>query len=368
MAQQLRALGGLQLAGAQAMALAGALGEVLEQQQDVVAALTQRRDAQRRDVQPVVEVGAKAPLVGGQAQVFLGRGDHPDVQGDQLVAAQALDRPLLQQAQQLDLHLQAHALDLVEEQGAAVGELELADAAPRSAGEGAGLVAEQLALHHRFGQGAGVDRHEGPAAATGQVVQGARHHLLAGAGFTEDQHVGGDPGEGADLFAQALHARRLADQARAQLVAVAQGQAQAAVVQHQAAQGQGAAHAVEQVVAGEGLFQEVIGAGAHRLHGQGHVAVTGDQQHRQLRVLLMQLLEQLQAVDARHADIADHHPGPVALDACGGAPGIGQAGDLEPGQVEGLAQGLAQMGVIVDQQDLGAGVEGQGHGAKSSGG
>ncbi|MNT49329.1 hypothetical protein D3C72_1861740 [compost metagenome] len=82
------------------------------------------------------------------AQVFLGGGDHADIQRDQLVGAEALDRPLLQQAQQLDLDIQAHALDLVEEQGAAIGELELADAALRSAGEGALFVAEQLALHH----------------------------------------------------------------------------------------------------------------------------------------------------------------------------------------------------------------------------
>ena len=161
-------------------------------------------------------------------------------------------------------------------------------------------------------------------------MQCARHHFLAGAGFAEDQHIAVDPGQGADLLAQAQHGWRLADQACRQGMAVRQGHAQAAVIQYQTTHSQGATHAVEQVVAGEGFFQEVIGAGAHGLHGQRHIAVTGDQQYRKFRVLLLQLLQQLQAVDAGHADIADHHARPVTLDARGDAMGVGQAADLEP--------------------------------------
>ena len=103
-------------------------------------------------------------------------------------------------------------LDLVEEQGAAIGVLELADAALLRAGEGAGLVTEQFAFHHRFGEGAGVDRDERSVASARQVMQGPRDHLLAGAGFAKDQHVGLDRRQRADR-AQALHAGRASDQA-----------------------------------------------------------------------------------------------------------------------------------------------------------
>ena len=75
------------------------------------------------------------------------------------------------------------------------------------AGKGAGLVAEQLAFHHRLGQGAGIDGDEGAVAAAGVIVQGAGHHLFAGTGFAKDQHVGVDRGQGAELFAHALHGR-----------------------------------------------------------------------------------------------------------------------------------------------------------------
>ncbi len=352
------ALLGIGFAQRGAVALGGGQGEVAEQGQDVFAALAQGGDAQGGDIEPVVEVGAEAALVGGLAQVFLGGGDHPDIQGDLLVGAEALDLALLQQAQQLDLDIQAHALDLVEKEGAAAGVFEFADTALLGPGEGALFVAEEFALHHGFGEGAGVDGDEGAVAAIRQVVQGTGHHLLAGTGFAMDEHICLGRGEGADLVAQAGHAWGLADQPGLQLMALGQGQAQAAVFQHQVAGAQGAAHAVDQGVVGEGLFQEVIGAGAHGLDRQGHVAMTGDQHHRQFGVALVQLGEQLQAIDAGHADVAHHHAGPVAHGSHFQVAGIGQRRHLEAGQVQGLAQGQAQVGVIVDQQDLAGGVEG----------
>ncbi len=84
---------------------------------------------------------------------------------------------------------------------------------------------EQLAFDHRLGQRPGIDRHERPAATAGKVVQRASYDLFARAGFAEDEHVGLGPGERADLFAQPLHGRRLAEQAGRQLLTVGQGQA-----------------------------------------------------------------------------------------------------------------------------------------------
>ncbi len=184
-------------------------------------------------------------------------------------------------------------------------------------------------------------------------MQRARHDFLAGAGFAKDQHVGLGSGQGADLFAQASHGRRVAEQTAGQLLAVGQGQAQAAVVQHQTAQRQRAAHRVEQRLAGKGFFEEVVGAGAHRLHRELHVAMAGDQQHRQVGIAALQVGQQLQAVDARHADIADHHAVPVGRQTCLEGARVLQAGNLEPGEIERLAQRLAQVRIVVDQHHLG---------------
>jgi hypothetical protein len=77
--------------------------------------------------------------------------------------------------------------DLVEEQGAAVGVLDLADGLLAGAGEGALLVAEELALEQRVGNGRAVDRHHALAGAGAQLVHGAGEALLAGARGAEEQ-------------------------------------------------------------------------------------------------------------------------------------------------------------------------------------
>ena len=122
------------------------LDEVVGQQQDVGLALAQRRHEDREHVQPVVEILAE--LAGGDRllQILVGGGDQADVGADRLGAAQPLELALLQHAQQLDLRREVQLADLVQEQRAAVGQLE----APLLGGVGAGerplLVAEQLRL------------------------------------------------------------------------------------------------------------------------------------------------------------------------------------------------------------------------------
>ena len=110
---------------------------------------------------------------GDDAHVALARG----------VAADALVDALLQDAQQLHLHGQAHVADLVEEQRAALGDLEAALARGDGAGERALLVSEQFALEQLGGDGAAVDGDEGTLAARARGVDGARGDLFSRTGF-----------------------------------------------------------------------------------------------------------------------------------------------------------------------------------------
>src|SRR6185437_17112000 len=75
---------------------------------------------------------------------------------------------------------------LVEEQRAAVGGLDPPLAGGHRAGKGAALVAEQLGLGERLGDGAAIDRYE--RAPPALAVNGARDLLLAGAALAGDQH------------------------------------------------------------------------------------------------------------------------------------------------------------------------------------
>ena len=125
-------------------------------------ALAQRRHHAGDHVQAVEEVLAEAARRDLRLQVAVGGGDDPHVDLDGLLAADALELLLLQHAQQLELQAGRHVADLVEEQGAAVGQLEPAELALDGAGEGALLVAEQLGLEQRLGQRAAVDLDERP--------------------------------------------------------------------------------------------------------------------------------------------------------------------------------------------------------------
>ena len=110
------------------------------------------------------------------------------------VRADAADDAVLQDAEELDLHRRRRLADLVEEDRAAVGLVEQPALLADGAGERAALVAEELGLEQRLGEGAAVDRDELPAAA-GVVVDGAGDQLLAGARLAGDQHRGDGLGD-----------------------------------------------------------------------------------------------------------------------------------------------------------------------------
>src|SRR3989449_8348166 len=84
--------------------------------------------------------------------------------------------------------------DLVEEDGAAVGGLELADLELVGTREGASLVTEQLALQELSRHGGAVDLDEWPSPAGGEVVDRPGDELLAGAGLTSDENGDVDAG------------------------------------------------------------------------------------------------------------------------------------------------------------------------------
>ena len=126
--------------------------------------------------------------------------------------AQPVDLAFLQGAQQLRLQADIHLADFVEQQRAAIGRLEFADTARDGAGERTLLVAEQLELQQVLGDCRTVQRDERPADAARTAMDMARQHLLAGAGFADDQHRGLGR---RDLFGAAdgcLHGRVAHDQ------------------------------------------------------------------------------------------------------------------------------------------------------------
>src|SRR5206468_5374990 len=93
-------------------------------------------------------------------QVLIGRRHDSDVDLERARPPQALEFALLEHPQDLGLRDQREIGDLVEEERAAVRQLEAAFLAPGRPGEGAFLVAEQLGLEERLWKRRAVDGHE----------------------------------------------------------------------------------------------------------------------------------------------------------------------------------------------------------------
>ena len=157
------------------------------EKRDVLPALAQGRQRHRDDVQAIEEVLPEGPLVDHPLQIAVGGGDQPDVRLDRARGADPLELPLLQDAQQQSLERQRNLAHLVEEQGAPLGRLDLADLAFDRSRESPSLVAEERALEERLGERGAVDRHERLAGPQAAAVEGARGELLAGAALAAQQ-------------------------------------------------------------------------------------------------------------------------------------------------------------------------------------
>ncbi len=142
------------------------------------------------DVDPIKEIAPEAVPRHFALQILVGRRDNPDVDLDDLVAADAPQLLALQEPQQLDLHLLAHLADLVQEDRAPVGHLEQALVLLDRPGEGALLVPVKLALQERLGYRAAVDLDEGLARPGAPGVDLPGDHLFPRAALSLDQHGG----------------------------------------------------------------------------------------------------------------------------------------------------------------------------------
>jgi len=206
------------------------LEEPVRERSDVRPASAQGRDLDADDVQPVEEIrtqAARRDQLGGR---LAQRGDDPGVDRDRLMSAEALEPPLLDRAEELRLRRRIELLDLVEEERAVLGGLELAGARGLRVREGALLVAEQLGLDELRREIRAGDLDEGPRSAVAALVDISREPVLAGAGLAEHEHArrrarralrgaqsfgerrvrGGEPGHDTGECSAGISARRLA--------------------------------------------------------------------------------------------------------------------------------------------------------------
>ena len=83
-----------------------------------------------------------------------------------------------------------HLADFIQEDGAGIGQIELAQLLPVGPGEGALLIAKQLAFQQLVRDGSAIHFDERFLAAARLRIDHARHHFLARTAFATDQHRG----------------------------------------------------------------------------------------------------------------------------------------------------------------------------------
>src|ERR671916_3197625 len=146
---------------------------------DVGLPLAERGEVDLERVDPEEEVLAELLGLDHLAEVSVGGAEDADVDPERIVLADAADLARLQEPEQLDLDALVQLAHLVQEERAAVGDLEEPLAMRVGAGERPLAVAEQLALDEVLGQGAAVDRDERVRGAAALVVEVAGDQLLA---------------------------------------------------------------------------------------------------------------------------------------------------------------------------------------------
>src|SRR5215469_3657846 len=118
--------------------------EVLHQNGNIFCAFSERRDVDREDLESVEQILSKCPCSNRFLQIAVSRCQDTHIHPNWFIAADTLELPFLQNAQQGNLRLERQFSNLIEKDGTPLCQLELAQPTLQSPSEGAFLVPEQF--------------------------------------------------------------------------------------------------------------------------------------------------------------------------------------------------------------------------------
>src|SRR5579863_1410000 len=90
---------------------------------DIFGTFAERGKRDGKNVQAIKQVGPEAALADHLGEVLIGCGNDANVDMNGTRAAETLELPLLQDAQEFGLQIERQVSDLVKEQGSLVGQL-----------------------------------------------------------------------------------------------------------------------------------------------------------------------------------------------------------------------------------------------------
>src|SRR6266446_7750525 len=168
------------------------IGEVVNQKRNVITAISQRRDINRKHVQTIVKITSELFFGDQLGDVGIRGRQYANIDALSASTAQALKFLLLQNSQKLGLQFERYIADLVQKERSLVRQLESSNPLGDGAGERAFLMAKQLAFEKAERNGCAIHLYKCVALARTQVVNCTGDNLLAGTrlALDEDRRVG----------------------------------------------------------------------------------------------------------------------------------------------------------------------------------
>ena len=148
-------------------------------------------DVDGDDGEAIVEVLAEMAFAHSFFEIAVRGGDDANVDVDVADAADAANDLIFHDAEKLGLEEGREFADLVEEERAAVGDLEKALLHGLGVGEGSLFMAEEFGFDEGFGNRRAVDGDEGAVVAGAFVVENLGDEVLAGTALALDEDGGG---------------------------------------------------------------------------------------------------------------------------------------------------------------------------------
>ena len=259
------------------------------------------------------------------------------------------DLLLLDRAQELRLEPERHLADLVEEEGTAARQLEVAPARLGRPGERAPAVAEELGLEQLLGDRGAVDGDERLLPPRAREVERPGEELLADARLAVDQHGRVELGDLVQEREDLQHLRALRDQVRQREPLLVAAERLAALVA-QIAKLERPPQDQQDLVRLERLDQVVLGPEPGGLDGGADGAVRGHDDHADLRMLGLQPADDLDTVHARQPLVGQGEVDVLPLEPVQGLLPAARREHVEALELEGAPEGAQEDLVILDDE------------------
>ena len=277
---------------------------------NVFDAIAERRQRDAHDVQSIVQILAKMLALDRLARIAIRRRDEANVDDRvMLLAADAANHTVLNDAQQLRLQRQRHLRELVQEERSAVRHLEQTDLVAIGAGERALPMAEHLRLEQLLRHRRAVDRNEAAGRRVG--CAGAGTARCSSLPVPLSPTIMTDASVDATLRARSTARRNDGDAPSSVILSLlplrssrlSRAESSSRRATHRV---RGTAEQHLEMRAGERLRDIVPRTDAQRLDARGNARVAGHHHDDGVRAHFERRLENLDAGHRRHAQIDKH--------------------------------------------------------------